>query len=101
MGERRLGIFQGDPLPRRTGQPPDRLEHRVQDGPGEILLGVRQLLRIVRAGGTAQGQEAFALQVWDVQRPLPARSVLDEVPGHLRDHVGVFSDELLLPLGEP
>jgi hypothetical protein len=61
MGERRLGIFQGDPLPRGTGHPPDRLEHRVQDGPGEILLGVGQLRRIVRACCTAQGKEPLAL----------------------------------------
>lgn len=101
LDQARLRILQGDALARRPGHATDALQHGVEDGPGEVLLGVREPRRIVRAGSPAQGQEPLALQVGDVQRPLPARPVLYEVPGHLRDHLGVFSDELLLPFGEP
>ncbi len=96
-----LGIVQADTLPWRPCQAADRLQHGVEDRPGEVLLRVRQAARIVGAGSAAQGQEPLALQVRDVQAPLPGGPVLDEVSGHLRDHLGVVSDELLLPFGEP
>lgn len=101
MDRLRLCVLHANPLSWRARQPADGLQHGVEDGTREVLLGVRQAGRIVRAGSPAQRQEALALQVWYVQAPLPGRPVLYEVPGHLRDHLGVFSDELLLPLGEP
>lgn len=100
-GAERLRIVQADLLPRRASQSPDRLEHAVEDGLGEVPLGVRQAGWIVGAGSLAQGQVPLAFQVRLVQIPLPRRAVLDEVPGPQGDQFGVLSDELLLPLGEP
>jgi hypothetical protein len=86
LDQARLRIFQGNAITGSAGQAPDALQHGVEDRPGEVLLGVRQLRRVVRAGSPAQGQEPLALQVRDVQRPLPPGPVLNEVPGHLGDH---------------
>jgi len=86
LDQARLRIFQGNAIPWSAGQAADALQHGVEDRPGEVLLGVRQPRRIVRAGSPAQGQEPLALQVRDVQRPLPPWPVLNEVPGHLGDH---------------
>lgn len=100
-GAEHLGVLQADLLARRPRQPADRLQHGVEDGHGEVPLGVRQAGWIVCAGSLAQGQVPLTLQVRFVQVPLPRRAVLDEVPGTQGDQFGVLSDELLLPLGEP
>jgi hypothetical protein len=79
-------LLQADlPVGRLAGQLLDLLEHRVEDGPGEVRLGVGQAGLIVRASSLRQCQEPLALKVREVRGPLPVRAVLDK---ESRQHPG-------------
>lgn len=81
-----------------SGQPAYCLEHAVEDGHGKVTLGIWQLALVVCAGGAAQSQVSLALQVGDKDRPLPWLAIVNEIPRHLRHHLGILSDQRLLPL---
>ena len=71
------------------------LQHGVENRPGEVRLGVGQPALIVRAGSLAQGEVSLTLQVCKVDRPLPVRAVLQEVPAEYLDERLVFSNQTL------
>ena len=85
--------------PRLAGSTFDVLQHGVEDRPGEVRLGVGQACLVVCPCCLAQGKVTLALQVCDVHRPLPVRSVLQEVLGEHLDEVLVTSDQTLSILG--
>lgn len=62
-----------------AGRTFDVLQHGVQDSPSEVRFRVRQAGLVVGASRLAQGKIPFPLQVSEVHRPLPVRTVLQKV----------------------
>lgn len=61
------------------------LQHAVENGAGEVSLGVGKPGLVVCAGSFGKRQIPFAFQVINVHRPLPMRSVLQEISGEYGD----------------
>jgi len=78
----------------------DPLVHRIQNGPREVRLGVRQSLWVVGPGSLAQGKESFTLQVVTQVGSLPRRAMLQEVPCEDEHQLLVFSYQFLSLDGE-
>jgi hypothetical protein len=91
------GLLQADlPVGRTLGGPADLLVHAVENRPGEVRLGVRQPLGVVRAGRLGEGEIPLPLQVVTVDAVLPAGPVLQEEPGdHLHKRQPLSRQRLL------
>ena len=61
-----LCFLQADlPIARLAGHLLDRLVHAVHYRTGEVCLGIRQSLLVVRASCLGEGEEPFPFQVWE------------------------------------
>jgi hypothetical protein len=87
LGKLVLSLFDTDPDPGNSRCFLDALEHGVQDGTGEVSLGVRQAGWVIGACCLDKREVSISLKVFDVHGPLPARSRLNEVPSQIPNQV--------------
>jgi hypothetical protein len=66
QGQHVLCFLQADlPLAGLAGHLLDALVHAVHYRTGEVRLGIRQSLLVVRSGCLGKGEEPFPFQVWE------------------------------------